>query len=132
MWNRRKNGEVYPEWLTISAIAAADGAPARYLGLFTETSSRKDAEARIERLVNYDALTHLPNRALLADRARVALAAAQRNHSHATVMHLNVAHFKHINETFGHDVGDQLLAVLAERMVSHPPVHGTPATWPTG
>jgi diguanylate cyclase (GGDEF)-like protein/PAS domain S-box-containing protein len=119
VWNRRKNGDVYPEWLTISAIAAADGAPARYLGLFTETSSRKDAEARIERLVNYDALTHLPNRALLADRARVALAAAQRNHSHATVMHLNVDHFKHINETFGHDIGDQMLVVLAERMVGH-------------
>ena len=119
IWNRRKNGELYPEWLTISAITGAQGQAEQYLGLFTETSSRKDAEARIERLVNYDPLTNLPNRALLFDRAKVALAAAQRNHDHATVMHLNVDHFKNINESFGHEVGDQVLVTVAQRLVSH-------------
>jgi len=118
IWNRRKNGEIYPEWLTISAIVGATGQPSQYLGIFTETSSRKDAEARIERLVNYDALTDLPNRALLFDRARVALAAAHRNHTHATVMHLNVDHFKNINESFGHEAGDQVLVEVARRLVA--------------
>ena len=119
IWNRRKNGEVYPEWLTVSAITGPDGKTRQYLGLFTETSSRKDAEARIERLVNYDALTNLPNRALLYDRAKVALAAAHRNQGHATVMHLNLDHFKNVNESFGHEAGDQVLVAVAQRLVSH-------------
>jgi diguanylate cyclase (GGDEF)-like protein len=119
IWNRRKNGEVYPEWLTISAINGEDGKVAQFLGLFTETSSRKDAEARIERLVNYDGLTNLPNRTLLLDRANVALAAAQRNHTHVVLMHFNIDHFKIINETFGHDTGDQVLITVAQRLVAH-------------
>jgi diguanylate cyclase (GGDEF)-like protein/PAS domain S-box-containing protein len=119
IWNRRKNGEIYPEWLTISAINGGDGKVARFLGLFTETSSRKDAEARIERLVNYDSLTNLPNRALLFDRANVALAAAQRNHTQVVLMHFNIDHFKIINETFGRDAGDQVLVTVAQRLVTH-------------
>jgi diguanylate cyclase (GGDEF)-like protein/PAS domain S-box-containing protein len=119
IWNRRKNGDIYPEWLVISAITDAQQQPVQYLGIFSETSSRKDAEERIQRLVNYDSLTNLPNRALLFDRAKVAFAAASRNHTHATVMHLNVDHFRHINEAFGHEAGDAVLQVLAQRLVQH-------------
>ena len=96
IWNARRSGEVYPAWLSISAIADEQQSVVQYLGIFTETSSRKDAEARIQRLVNYDNLTNLPNRALLNDRARVALAAAAQSQSPVAVMQLNVDHFNFI------------------------------------
>ncbi|MDP3424485.1 MAG: EAL domain-containing protein [Burkholderiaceae bacterium] len=116
IWNARRSGEVYPAWLSISAIADEQQSVVQYLGIFTETSSRKDAEARIQRLVNYDNLTNLPNRALLNDRARVALAAAAQSQSPVAVMQLNVDHFKNINELFGHDAGDAVLVALAQRL----------------
>ena len=119
IWNRRKTGEIYPEWLVISAIKDASNQVRQYLGIFTETSSRKEAEARILRLVNYDNLTNLPNRALLFDRARVAIASATRNQTSLAVLHLNVDHFKHINESFGHDAGDEVLAALSQRLTAH-------------
>ena len=119
IWNRRKSGEIYPEWLVISAIKDARNQVMQYLGIFTETSSRKEAEARILRLVNYDSLTNLPNRALLFDRARVAIASAARNQTTTAVLHLNVDHFKHINESFGHDAGDEVLKAVAQRLVNH-------------
>ena len=116
IWNRNKSGEIYPEWLAINAIKDAQGRVLQYLGIFTETSSRKSAEERILRLANYDSLTDLPNRALLVDRAQVALASAERQHTHVVVMHLNVDHFSAINESLGHEVGDQVLRELALRM----------------
>lgn len=116
IWNRRKSGQIYPEWLTISAIKDADGKVQQYLGIFTETSSRKAAEERIQYLANYDALTGLPNRALLADRANLAIAGAARHSSQLAVLHLNVDRFKTLNESFGHDAGDQVLAELARRI----------------
>jgi diguanylate cyclase (GGDEF)-like protein/PAS domain S-box-containing protein len=116
IWNRRKSGEVYPEWLTINAIRDDQGQIRQYLGIFTETSSRKAAEERILRLANYDALTDLPNRTLLADRARVALSTAGRQRTPLTVMHLNVDHFGRINESLGHEVGDQVLREVAQRL----------------
>ncbi|MBY0463865.1 MAG: EAL domain-containing protein, partial [Burkholderiales bacterium] len=118
IWNRRKTGEIYPEWLVISAIKGANAEVLQYLGIFTETSGRKEAEARILRLVNYDSLTNLPNRALLFDRARVAIASALRNQTTAAVLHLNIDHFKHINESFGHDAGDDVLKAVAQRLVT--------------
>jgi diguanylate cyclase (GGDEF)-like protein/PAS domain S-box-containing protein len=119
IWNRRKTGEIYPEWLVISAIKDASNQARQYLGIFTETSSRKEAEARILRLVNYDNLTNLPNRALLFDRARVAISSATRNQTSLAVLHLNVDHFKHINESFGHDAGDEVLTALSQRLTAH-------------
>lgn len=116
LWNARRTGEVYPAWLTISAITDDKQVVVQYLGIFTETSSRRDAEARIQRLVNYDTLTNLPNRALLNDRARVALASAAQNQTTVAVMQVNVDHFKNINELFGHDVGDAVLVEMAQRL----------------
>lgn len=116
IWNRRKTGDIFPEWLTISAIKDAQGIVGQYVGMFTDTSSRKAAEERILYLANYDVLTGLPNRSLLADRAKVAIASANRHNTKLAVMHLNVDRFKTLNETFGQDAGDQVLAELARRL----------------
>lgn len=116
IWNRKKTGEIYPEWLVISAIRDENQRVRQYLGIFTETSSRKEAEARILRLANYDSLTNLPNRALLFDRARTALASAKRLQTSVALLHLNIDHFKHINEAFGHEAGDAVLKELAQRL----------------
>lgn len=118
IWNRRKSGEFYPEWLSISAITDSHGVVQQYLGLFTETSGRKAAEARIQRLANYDALTGLPNRGLLTDRAHIALAAANRSHESVVIMHINLDHFGHINESLGHEAGDQVLIEVARRLTA--------------
>ncbi|NDY93768.1 putative bifunctional diguanylate cyclase/phosphodiesterase [Ideonella livida] len=119
LWNRRKNGEVYPEWLTLSAIHDAQGQVRQYLGVFTDTTSRKAAEAHIERLAYYDALTALPNRSLLADRARVALATAQRQHGQVLLMHLNLDDFAAINGSLGLAAGDAVLREAATRLGRH-------------
>ena len=116
IWNRNKAGEVYPEWLAINAIKDERGQLQQYLGIFTETSSRKSAEERILRLANHDSLTDLPNRALLADRARVVLATARHQHLPVVLMHLNLDHFSAINESLGHEAGDQVLRELALRL----------------
>ena len=117
IWNRRKNGEIYPEWLTISAITSDQGHVEQYLGIFTETSGRKAAEERIQHLANYDSLTNLPNRALLNDRANIAISAAIESETSLAVMHLNVDRFTQINESFGHAAGDTLLIELAHRLL---------------
>jgi diguanylate cyclase (GGDEF)-like protein/PAS domain S-box-containing protein len=119
VWNRRKSGEIYPEWLSISAITDAQGQVQQYLGIFTETSRGKAAEERIQRLVNFDILTNLPNRALLNDRAKVALAASARSPDPVVVvMHLNLDHFRRINESLGHEMGDQVLIATASRLLA--------------
>lgn len=118
IWNRRKNGELYPENLTISAVTDAEGRVLQYLGVFTETTQTKEAEARIEHLVNHDPLTDLPSRTLLADRARVALASARRHESPLVVMHLNIDHFSRINESLGHEAGDAVIKQVARRLVA--------------
>ena len=116
VWSRRQNGEVQPDWLTLSAITDAQQHVVQYLGVLADAASRQDAELRIQRLANYDSLTNLPNRGLLNDRARIALVTAASEHSHVVVMQANVDHFKTINELFGHDMGDAVLAAVAQRL----------------
>lgn len=116
IWNRRKNGDVYPEWLSIGSVKNAKGDVINYISSFSDITQRKEAEKRIEFMAHYDALTKLPNRALFADRLKRALILAQRNHSKVGLMFLDLDKFKSINDTLGHLAGDQLLQSVAQRL----------------
>jgi diguanylate cyclase (GGDEF)-like protein/PAS domain S-box-containing protein len=118
IWNRRKNGNVYAEWLTISSVLAPDGCLTNYVGTFSDISDNKEAEAEIHRLAYYDPLTKLPNRRLLQDRLKQALAAASRSGLFGAFLFMDLDHFKMLNDTRGHDAGDRLLIEVAKRMRS--------------
>lgn len=116
IWNRRKNGEVYPEWLTISAIKDGYGKVTQYAAVFSDLTARKQDEERIKHLAYHDALTGLPNRFLFADRLQLAMAHARRNRAKLAVMFLDLDRFKYINDSLGHAAGDQLLQEVATRL----------------
>jgi diguanylate cyclase (GGDEF)-like protein len=118
IWNRRKNGEVYPKWLTISAVKGSDGEVSHYVGTHYDITERKLAEERIKELAFFDPLTRLPNRTLLMDRLRQAMTASSRNGSHAALLFIDLDNFKEINDTLGHDMGDLLLQQVAQRLSS--------------
>lgn len=116
IWNRRKNGEIYPEWLSIGAVKNAKGQVINYISSFSDITKRKEAERRIEFLAHYDSLTKLPNRTLFQDRLQRALIIAARNKAKVGLMFLDLDKFKSINDTLGHLAGDQLLQSVAERL----------------
>ncbi len=116
MWNRRKNGKIYAEWLTITAVAKPGGEITHYVGTFSDIVENSEAEAEIHRLAYYDALTQLPNRRLLHDRLAQALASSSRNRLHGAVLFLDLDNFKTLNDTRGHATGDQLLIAVARRL----------------
>ena len=114
--NRRKTGEVYSKWLSITAVYDAQGRISHYVAGFFDVTQRKEAEAAIERLAFYDPLTGLPNRRLLLDRVNHALAGVRRNHTHGALLFLDLDNFKALNDTQGHDKGDLLLQEVARRL----------------
>ncbi len=116
IWNRRKNGDIYAAWLTISAVTAPDGATTHNVGTFSEITEKKEAEAKIHRLAYYDSLTHLPNRRLLYDRIKQALVASSRSGHFGALLFLDLDNFKTLNDTRGHNVGDLLLVEMARRI----------------
>ena len=116
VWNRRKDGQVYAELLTISAVRDAHGATQQYVGLFSDITTIKEQQRQLEHIAHFDALTHLPNRLLLADRLQQAMAQAQRRDQKVAVAYLDLDGFKGVNDHYGHDVGDQLLIHLATAM----------------
>jgi diguanylate cyclase (GGDEF)-like protein/PAS domain S-box-containing protein len=116
IWNRRKNGEVYPERLTIAAIRNESRTLTHYAALFSDISELKENEQRIRSLAYYDPLTNLPNRRLLHDRLSVAIAHAHRNRSRLAVIFADLDRFKRINDSLGHAVGDQLLQEFTARL----------------
>ena len=118
IWNKRRNGEVYPEWLNITAVKGASGRVAHYVGTFNDITQRKEAEDRINELAYYDPLTHLPNRRLLMDRLHQTLAASLRNKQEGALLFVDLDHFKTINDTSGHDMGDLLLQEVAKRLAT--------------
>jgi diguanylate cyclase (GGDEF)-like protein/hemerythrin-like metal-binding protein/PAS domain S-box-containing protein len=118
VWNRRKNGEVYPEWLSITAVIGEAGEVTHYVGTFTDITHKKAAEDEIRHLAFYDALTDLPNRMLLDDRLQQALVAAKRDDARIALLFLDLDKFKPINDSYGHDVGDQLLKDAARRILA--------------
>ncbi|HEX6828358.1 MAG TPA: EAL domain-containing protein, partial [Burkholderiales bacterium] len=116
IWNRRKDGEVYPEWLAISALEGPDGAVSHYIGIFSDITSQKQAEETIQRLLQYDHLTQLPNRALLRERLDLTLAHVRHRQRRAAVLLLNLARFRSLNENLGHQAGDSVLKEVAARL----------------
>jgi two-component system CheB/CheR fusion protein len=114
--NRRKNGELYPQWLTISAVKNDDGQLVNYVAMFSDISSLKLSQQRIEFLATHDDLTGLPNRSLLMDRLKQALLNAQRQQQRLAVLFIDLDNFKNINDTLGHDVGDMLLNQATGRL----------------
>jgi diguanylate cyclase (GGDEF)-like protein/PAS domain S-box-containing protein len=116
IWNKRKNGQIYAEMLSITAITGPDGQPTHYVGSFTDITESKLAEAEIHRLAYYDSLTGLPNRRLLQDRLSQALMAAGRNAAYGALFFIDLDNFKSLNDTRGHDVGDLLLVEVAQRL----------------
>jgi diguanylate cyclase (GGDEF)-like protein/PAS domain S-box-containing protein len=116
VWNRRKSGEVYAEMKTISAIRDARGIITHYVGLGTDITQKKSYQDQLERIAHYDVLTNLPNRALLSDRLSQAMLQCRRRKQSLAVVFLDLDHFKEINDTHGHDVGDELLIALSVRM----------------
>ena len=116
--NRRKSGEIYPEWLTISAIKDEQGGLQHYLAVFSDISRIKEKQREVEFLATHDLLTQLPNRALFQDRLKQSLAHAERKGSRIALVFIDLDNFKSVNDTLGHDTGDLLLTQVAGRLVS--------------
>ncbi len=118
IWNRRKDGSVYPEWLSISTIRDDNGIVKEHVAVFSDITKYKEDEEQILYQANYDALTGLPNRSLLSDRLSQAIVAAQRESWMLAVLFVDLNHFKVVNDTFGHVVGDEVLQMVAGRIRS--------------
>ncbi|MBI4986188.1 MAG: EAL domain-containing protein [Rhodocyclales bacterium] len=116
--NRRKNGTIYPEWLSIRAVRGERGDINHYVGIFSDLSEHKESERRLEYLANYDALTGLPNRVLFQDRTNQAIAHIARGNRVLALMYAGLDHFKIVNETLGVDIGDALLKAVAGRLLA--------------
>ncbi|MCX8086099.1 MAG: EAL domain-containing protein [Rhodocyclaceae bacterium] len=116
IWDRRKNGEIFPVWQIISAVKDADGTTLEYVSLLIDITERKRTEAEIAYRANYDLLTGLPNRVLLTERLGQAIRQARREGSRIAVMFIDLDLFKQVNDTLGHAMGDRLLQAVAERM----------------
>jgi diguanylate cyclase (GGDEF)-like protein/PAS domain S-box-containing protein len=116
LWNRRKDGSIYPNWFSINVLRDDAGEIINFVAIFSDITARKEAERRIEFLAHHDALTQLPNRVLLRDRFSLARAAAQRGQSRIAMLFIDLDNFKHINDSWGHQAGDQFLIKTVARL----------------
>ncbi|MGQ7960749.1 EAL domain-containing protein [Pseudomonas sp. SP16.1] len=116
IWNRRKSGDLYPSWLTISAVRNADNLITHFVGVFADISSLKHAQARLDHQAHHDPLTGLPNRLLFENRLRSTLEGSRSDDQLGAVLFLDLDRFKQINDSLGHPIGDQLLKAIAERL----------------
>jgi diguanylate cyclase (GGDEF)-like protein/PAS domain S-box-containing protein len=118
LWNRRRDGEVFPAWLTITAVREDGAEVTRFVGMMSDISQRKAREAEITQLAFYDPLTGLPNRRLMKDRLHHALALSERSGHEGALMFIDLDNFKTVNDTLGHDHGDLLLQQVAQRLTT--------------
>jgi diguanylate cyclase (GGDEF)-like protein/PAS domain S-box-containing protein len=118
MWNRRKSGELYAEWLSISAIYGHKGEVTHYIGIFSDITARKQDAEKMSHLAHYDALTDLPNRVLLMDRLNQLTKGAERRKSKVALVFIDLDRFKDVNDSLGHQAGDLLLQTVAKRFSS--------------
>ncbi len=118
IWNRRKSGEIYPEYLTITAVKNTDGIVSNYVATLKDITLRKAAADEINNLAFYDPLTLLPNRRLLLDRLKQALTSSARSAKTGALLFIDLDNFKTLNDTLGHDFGDMLLQQVARRLES--------------
>lgn len=119
VWNRRKDGSVFPLWLSITSINDDKGRPKEYVGVFTDITQRKQSEDQILFQANYDVLTGLPNRTLLTDRLIQTILAAKRDNGLFALLFIDLDRFKVVNDSFGHVYGDELLQMVASRLREH-------------
>src|SRR5471032_1797486 len=116
IWNRRKSGEIYPQWQTNRVIQDDQGKVSHYVAVFSDISAIKDSEHELAHLAHHDPLTDLPNRLLFTDRAEQALVSAQVHKRGCALLMIDLDHFKMINDSLGHNIGDQLLKSVGERL----------------
>jgi diguanylate cyclase (GGDEF)-like protein/PAS domain S-box-containing protein len=119
IWNKRKNGEIYPEWLSITAVVGKEGKVTNYVGAFVDITERKQASADLHQLAYYDPLSQLPNRRMLLDRLRHAVATGARNRTSGALLFIDLDNFKTLNDTKGHVIGDMLLVEVAKRLLAN-------------
>jgi diguanylate cyclase (GGDEF)-like protein/PAS domain S-box-containing protein len=118
IWDQRKNGDIYPKWLSISSVRDGQGAVTHYVGTHQDITDRKLAEDKINELAFFDQLTGLPNRTLLLDRLKQAATASSRNGNFGALLFIDLDDFKTLNDTLGHDTGDLLLKKVAQRLAT--------------
>lgn len=121
IWNRRKNGSVYPQWLSISAIKDAQNHCTGYVGVFNDLSEIREANQQLDFLTSHDPLTHLPNRTLLNDRLQQAIEVAEPAGRQVALLLLNIDRLRRVNDSIGHDAGDALLKKMADRLLAQLP-----------
>lgn len=118
IWDKRKNGQTYPKWMTVTAVKNERQETTQYVAIFSDITARKRAEEEIRNMAFYDVLTKLPNRRLFLDRFGATLAASVRHNKFGAVLFIDLDHFKQLNDTLGHEYGDMLLIEVAARIKS--------------
>ncbi|GFZ96217.1 hypothetical protein GCM10008018_48210 [Paenibacillus marchantiophytorum] len=118
IWNKRKNGELYPEWLSVTTMRDEKGNITNYIGMFTDITERKQTEERLKYLAHFDKLTGLPNRALLSELVNEATIRSIETNRKLAVCFIDLDRFKMVNDSLGHSVGDKLLQQVAKRLIS--------------
>lgn len=116
IWNRRKNGEIYPQWLNISSVKNSSNIVENYIAVFSDITAIKETQAELDFLAHHDHLTHLPNRILLSEQLKHTLSSAKRDASMTAVMFMDIDNFKNINDSYGHTFGDELLVAVSNRL----------------